>query len=112
MFSNNPSFNNNIMWSILAALIASAIMLIMPTMVFAATPTATDTGFGAAAYEVYDIIDGFGGTLIALLGGAISLSTLIRGWNLPVFASGIGVAAAAKLAPDIVVTLSGGAVIL
>ena len=109
MFSNNPSFNNNIMWSFLAALIVSAIM---PTMAFATTPTATDTGFGAAAYEIYSILDGQGAVLVALLGGGLAVSSMILRPSVPLIAGGAGVGLAAAVAPDLVVTLSGGSVIL
>ncbi len=112
MFSNNPSFNNNIMWSILAALTVYAIMLTMPAMVLAATPKATDTGFGAAAYEVYSILDGQGAVLVALLGGGLAVASMILRPSVPLIAGGAGVGIAAAVAPDLVVTLSGGSVIL
>ena len=78
-----------------------------------ATPAAlgtSPTGFQDVANDVYTMLNGFMGTLIALAGGGLAIMGLVRGWNPGVAAGGVGTAVAATAGPDLLVTLSGTAI--
>ncbi len=119
MYRNNLSPEPNIMCSktstammMAVVALAAAAIVAAPNLAFATTPT-TGTGFQEATFQIYQLLDGAVGTLVAItsVGAGLAVST-IRGFSAPVAIGAGGVALAAALGPDIAVTLSGGAIIL
>jgi hypothetical protein len=94
--------------AILGIAIIASITLLFPDPVMATTPTAADTGFGEVAWEIYDELDNALGLVIGLIGGGIALASMVRGINVPMVATGAGIAVGSQVAPDVLVTLNGG----
>ena len=92
----------------LVILVLFVAAMILPEIAFATTPTATDTGFGEVAWEIYDALDNDLGLVIGLLGGGLSVVSMIRGMNGVGIASGAGIAVSSQILPDVIVTLNGG----
>ncbi len=120
MYGNNLLPEPNIICSktstammMAVVILAAAAMVVAPNHAFATTPTTGGTGFQEAAFQIYSLLDGAVGTLVAIIsvGAGLAVST-IRGFSAPVAIGSGGVALAAALGPDIAVTLSGGAIIL
>ena len=72
---------------------------------------ADTTAFGGVTEAVYDLVDGVGATLIGLVGGLTAVIALARQWNGAVALGGLGVGVGATQDPEIVLALSGTALL-
>ena len=91
------------------ALATASICIASPAL--ATAPTAASTGIGELAWTLWDNYDDYS----LIVSGIAAISTIgimaARGFSGPAAIGGAGVAGLAGVAPDIVVTLSGGMII-
>ncbi len=101
-----------------AALISSLILTFAAITLMDGVALANETtlraatdAFAGPAVAVYDLLDSGIGTLASLTALGLTIAALVKGWNTPVAAGGLGVAVAALNGPDIILNLRGTAVI-
>ena len=97
--------------ALIAAIAVFGFSIGLADLALATTPTTGGTGFEQVAFQVYDLLDNWVGTTIAISAMGMGLVGMAARFSPAIIAGSVGTAIAVVAGPDAVVALSGGMII-